>query len=67
MMYRHFKGGIYEFLQTAEHSETHEILVIYRNEDGKIYARPYEMFFGSVYVNGIEVPRFKKIEASVCE
>lgn len=59
--YRHFKGGIYELLHIAEHSETHESLVIYMSQDGKIYARPYEMFFEEVNVDGKPTPRFSLI------
>lgn len=28
--YRHFKGGIYEIIDFAKHSETEEVMVIYR-------------------------------------
>lgn len=60
--FRHFKGGLYEFLYVGEHSETQEKLVVYRSSEGKIYIRPYEMFFGKVNVNGLSVNRFEKIE-----
>jgi hypothetical protein len=32
--YRHFKGGEYEVLGVAHHSETFEELVVYRHADG---------------------------------
>ena len=49
-VYRHFKGDYYIVVDVAEHSETGEKLVIYRTlyEDGKLYARPYEMFMSKV-------------------
>ncbi|MDE3840752.1 hypothetical protein C0966_15855 [Bacillus methanolicus] len=57
--YRHFKGNIYEFICIAIHSETGEKLVIYKDDKGKIFARPYEMFFDEVEHEGKLVPRFE--------
>ncbi|MFA6515067.1 MAG: DUF1653 domain-containing protein [Candidatus Paceibacterota bacterium] len=47
--YRHYKGGIYEVIGVARHSEyPDQELVIYThpNEDGteQLWARPIEMF-----------------------
>lgn len=40
-LYRHYKGGIYEFLFLSEHTETKETLVIYKSVlFGTNYARP---------------------------
>jgi hypothetical protein len=40
-LYRHYKGGIYEFLFLAPHTETGETLVIYKSVlFGSYYARP---------------------------
>lgn len=49
-VYRHFKGDYYIVVDVAEHSETGEKLVIYRTlyGEGKLYARPYEMFMSKV-------------------
>ena len=62
--YRHFKGGEYEVLFTARHSESEEELVIYRAlyGEGLIWARPLRMFSETVLHEGKEVPRFMRID-----
>lgn len=63
--YRHYKGGEYEVIGVARHSETLEPLVIYRplyNDTG-LWVRPYEMFFGQVEVDGQTRARFAAVEA----
>jgi hypothetical protein len=64
--YRHYKGGEYELVGVARHSETLEPLVVYRplgNETG-LWVRPYEMFFGLVDVEGYRRPRFAWVAES---
>ena len=42
-LYRHYKGGVYEFLFMAPHSETGENLVIYKSVlFGSYHARPLD-------------------------
>ena len=58
--YRHYKGGEYEVIGVARHSETLEPLVVYRplyNQSG-LWVRPHAMFFGQVEVDGQLRPRF---------
>lgn len=62
--YRHYKGGEYEVLGVARHSETLDLLVIYRplyNQSG-LWVRPYAMFFEQVESNGQLHPRFALVE-----
>ncbi len=44
--HRHYKGGLYQKLFDATHSESEELLTIYRTEDGRPFARPKTMFDG---------------------
>ena len=67
--YRHFKGGEYELLCVARHSETDEPLVIYRalypcpdTPGGEgVWARPLSSWTQSVEMDGKCVPRFAPI------
>jgi hypothetical protein len=58
--YRHFKGGEYEVLGVARHSETREPVVVYRPlyGDGGLWVRPLAMFSEAVTHDGQTVPRF---------
>lgn len=61
--YRHYKGGEYEVVGVARHSETLEPLVLYRplcNATG-LWVRPHAMFFGTVEVDGRLQPRFVRV------
>ncbi len=64
--YRHYKGGEYEVIGVARHSETHEALVVYRplyNTTGW-WVRPHAMFFESVAVDGVLRPRFGPVDSA---
>jgi len=60
--YRHYKGGDYQVIGTARHSETDELLVVYRclYDNDSLWVRPLDMFMETVLVNGREVPRFER-------
>ena len=59
--YKHFKGGEYQVIGLARHSETLEEFVVYKDEKGELWVRPLKMFLEEVEVNGQKVPRFKYI------
>jgi len=62
--YKHFKGGEYQVLGVAMHSESLETMVIYKPlyelKQGELdtWVRPIEMFFDTKELNGETVPRF---------
>ena len=61
--YRHYKGGEYEVIGAARHSETLEPLVVYRplyNDTGW-WVRPHAMFFEEIEINGVRRPRFERL------
>lgn len=58
--YRHFKGGEYEVLYLAKHSETLEEMVVYQALYGErgIWVRPASMWNEVVTHEGAETLRF---------
>lgn len=62
--YRHYKGGEYTVIGVARHSETEELLVIYRPDYGEreLWVRPQAMFTESVETQKGREPRFALIE-----
>ena len=73
--YRHFKGGEYELLYIARHSETDEPMVVYRalypcpdtpNGEG-IWARPLASWNRPVEIDGRMAPRFALIETAALD
>jgi hypothetical protein len=64
--YRHYKGKEYQVTGVARHSETNELMVVYKAlyksekfGDRAWWVRPLEMFTGEVKVNGKRVSRFE--------
>ena len=62
-LYRHYKGGLYEVLDTVRHSETLEPMTLYRALYGQrgLWVRPAAMFSEEVVVDGERRPRFKPV------
>lgn len=65
--YRHYKGGEYEVVGVARHSETDELLVVYRclYDNNSLWVRPLAMFMETVLVDGRELPRFELIAGNL--
>ena len=61
--YRHFKGGEYEVIGMARHSETMEELVVYRALYGErgLWVRPAAMWTETVERDGKQFQRFTYI------
>ena len=59
-IYQHYKGGKYQVISMAKHSETDETLVIYKSIHwGSYHARPLEVWNGTV---GEQVDKHGTIE-----
>ena len=61
--YRHFKGGEYEVIGIAWHSETREEMVVYRAlyGEGGLWVRPASMWEETVTRDGKTSSRFTYI------
>lgn len=43
--YKHYKGGTYEVISMANHTETKEVVVVYKSINfGSVYVRPFEIW-----------------------
>lgn len=60
-VYVHFKNNKYEVVGSARHTETNEEFIVYRrlDGDGQLWIRPKSMFFETIELNGMLVPRFR--------
>ena len=61
--YRHYKGGLYEVVDTVRHSESLEPMTLYRALYGErgLWVRPAAMFQEEVVIDGVRQPRFTRI------
>lgn len=64
-LYRHYKGGMYEVIDTVRHSESLEPMTLYRALYGErgLWVRPAAMFLETIVHEGVEKPRFLRIVA----
>ena len=61
--WKHYKGGMYEIIAMCNHTDTNEVLVIYRSLSfGGFHARPYSEWHDKIWWDEICVGvRFKLI------
>lgn len=63
--YEHYKGKCYEVIGQGQHTETGELMVIYKAlykgdfAEGALWIRPLQMFQENVFVDGKSVARFR--------
>ena len=62
-LYRHYKGNLYEVIETVRHSETLEPMTLYRALYGErgLWVRPAAMFLETVEIDGALTPRFSRL------
>jgi len=64
--YRHFKGGIYDFVCAATlESDPTVTMIVYTAADGSYWTRPATVFFEQIEHNGSMVQRFTPIPETV--
>ena len=63
MQYRHYKGGIYDFVCEATLEADLTPMVVYKAADGSVWIRPRAVFFQEIDVDGVRTPRFSPLSA----
>ena len=60
-IYQHYKGKEYRLYEVATHSETGELLAVYRPLYGEeaLWVRPLAMWSEEIEVDGEVLPRFR--------
>ena len=61
MLFKHYKGGIYELVCEATMESDLTPIIVYKAPDGSIWCRPKSVFFEQISVNGTQVQRFTPI------
>jgi hypothetical protein len=67
-IYQHFKGQEYQVFGTAKHSETEELLVVYKplyetDVPVDFWVRPLTMFTEQIERDGKQLQRFRFVRA----
>jgi hypothetical protein len=62
MQFRHYKGGIYDFVCAAKlESDPEAVMIVYTAADGSFWTRPEKVFFEMIEIDGKSVQRFTAI------
>ncbi len=70
-IYEHYKGNLYEVLDTGIHTEAREQVVIYKAlykgdfKEGQLWVRPLAMFQEDVLIDGKKIPRFRYLRPAL--
>ena len=61
-LYKHYKGMLYEVIDTVRHSEDLQPMTLYRALYGEqgLWVRPAAMFNEEVVIDGVRQPRFTR-------
>lgn len=63
MQFRHYKGGIYNFVCAAKlESDPNTVMIVYTAADGSFWTRPEKVFFEMIEHEGKTVQRFAAID-----
>ena len=62
MRFKHYKGGLYELVCEATLESDLSAMIIYRAANGSIWARPKQVFFEVIEVDGVKVQRFTPLD-----
>jgi len=58
-IYKHYKGGLYQIMSIAKHTESLDRLIIYKClKSNNVWARPYGNFISNIYIDGYVTRRF---------
>lgn len=65
ILFKHYKGGLYEFITSGIDADSKEEKAVFRNvQTGVVWIRPLAEFNATVEVNGQYVPRFVRVSDS---
>lgn len=63
MQFRHYKGGIYDFVCAAKlESDPDVVMIVYTAADGSFWTRPEKVFFELIEHQGKTMQRFTAMD-----